>query len=251
MATVRDLCALYENFMLTPQAGRGVCQRCFNLTDGYDCCYACTQHPSVLDVVVPISYSVAHEQLHHALFGYKRPIGEVARRLAVQLAAVLWQFLDIHEPCVAGAAGIDAFPLVTSVPSGDGERDERHPLRWIVSELVGPTRERYERLLHRSSQEVPAHVFSREKFVAHRALTGEAVLLIDDTWTTGANLQSAARALKDAGAGPLAGVVIGRHLNRDWHENDRRLGALRRPFDWRQCVLCRSASEHSSEATAA
>jgi adenine/guanine phosphoribosyltransferase-like PRPP-binding protein len=106
-------------------------------------------------------------------------------------------------------------------------------------------------LLHRSSQEVPAHVFSREKFVAHRALTGEAVLLIDDTWTTGANLQSAARALKDAGAGPLAGVVIGRHLNRDWHENDRRLGALRRPFDWRQCVLCRSASEHSSEATAA
>lgn len=251
MPTVRELSAPYENFMLGPRSGAGVCRRCFNLTDGYARCYPCTQHPTVLDVIVPISYSVAHEQLHHALASYKRLTGEVARRLAMQLAAVLWRFLDAHEGCVARVAGVDAFPLVATVPSGDCTRDECHPLRWVVSELVGPTRDRYAQLLRRTSAEVDGHVFSREKFVAQRELNGEPVLLIDDTWTTGANAESAAAALREAGAGPLATVVIGRHINREWHENDRRLRALARPFDWRHCVLCLTDNAASSEATAA
>ncbi len=69
-------------------------------------------------------------------------------------------------------------------------------------------------------------------------LDGRSVLLIDDTWTTGANAQSAAAALKSAGAGRVAAVVIGRHLNREWHENDRRLRGITRPFDWSHCALC-------------
>ena len=64
------------------------------------------------------------------------------------------------------------------------------------------------------------------------------MLLIDDTWTTGANAQSAAAALKSAGAERVAAVVIGRHLNREWHENDRRLRGITRPFDWDRCALC-------------
>ena len=70
-------------------------------------------------------------------------------------------------------------------------------------------------------------------------LTGEPVLLIDDTWTTGANAQSAAAALKRAGAGPVAAVVIGRHLNRRWGSNDRQLNGLPKPFDWDRCVRCK------------
>jgi hypothetical protein len=70
------------------------------------------------------------------------------------------------------------------------------------------------------------------------ALDGEPVLLIDDTWTTGASAQSAAATLKKAGSGPVAAVVIGRHLNRDWGENDRRLRSLPTPFDWNRCAHC-------------
>ena len=66
----------------------------------------------------------------------------------------------------------------------------------------------------------------------------ESVLLIDDTWTTGASAQSAAAALKAAGAEHVAAVVIGRHLNREWHENDRRIRGIARPFDWQACALC-------------
>jgi hypothetical protein len=241
MPTVRELTALYENFMLAPRAGPSVCSTCFNLTDGYTRCYACANQASVIDVVAPISYSVAHEQLHHALASYKRLTGEVARRIGIQLAAVLWRYLEGHEQCMARAAGTASFPIVTTVPSGDRDRDDRHPLRWIVAELVGPTRERHERLLKRSGVDVGPHAFDADKYDAPRALNGEPVLLIDDTWTTGANAQSAAATLRAAGAGPIAAVVIGRHVNRGWHDNDRLLRALGRPFDWRHCALCAPA----------
>jgi predicted phosphoribosyltransferase len=105
---------------------------------------------------------------------------------------------------------------------------------------VGPTRERYERLLRRSGLEVAPRTFNIGKFGSVRPLDGEPVLLIDDTWTTGASAQSAAAALAHAGAGPVAAVVIGRHINREWHENDKRLRAIPRPFDWERCALCAS-----------
>ena len=238
MPSVRELSALYENVMLGPRRGPSVCVTCFNFTDGYSRCYACDHGRSVLDAVAPISYSVGREQLHHALASYKRLDGEVARRLSASLAAILWRFLAEHERCVARAVNTDHFNLVTTVPSSDRRRDEQHPLNWIVGELVGPTRDRHERLLERSQQDVAPRTFSPDKFAATRPLRGAAVLLIDDTWTTGASAQSAAAALKDAGADKVAAVVIGRHLNREWHENDRRLRGIARPFDWSTCALC-------------
>jgi hypothetical protein len=245
MATVRELSALCENFLVTPRRGPGVCVRCFNLTDGYRHCYACANCESVLDAVAPISYSVAHEQLHHTLATYKQPIGEVAKRLGIQLGAVLWRYLAGHEPCIASAAGESGhdgrFALVTTVPSGDAGRDDQHPLRWIVGELVEPTRERYQPLLRRSWLPARPRSFNPKKYATLRALDGESVLLIDDTWTTGANAQSAAASLKAAGAGPVAALVIGRHLNSEWHENKRRLKALAAPFDWSTCALCAPA----------
>jgi predicted amidophosphoribosyltransferase len=238
MPSVRELSALYENVMLGPRRGPSVCVTCFNFTDGYERCYACDNGQSVLDAVVPISYSVAREQLHHALASYKRLDGDVARRLGASLAAILWRFLAEHERCLARSATTDHFDLVTTVPSGDRTRDEQHPLRWIVGELAAPTRDRYERLLKRSQDEVEPRTFSPHKFAATRMLNAATVLLIDDTWTTGASAQSAAAALKDAGADRVAAVVIGRHLNREWHENDRRLRGIERPFDWSRCALC-------------
>ncbi len=238
MPTVAELTALYGNFLLGPRHGPGVCRECLNLTDGYDRCYACTRLEPWLDAMSAISYSIAHEQLHHALAGYKRSPAEVADRFAIELAAVLWRHLAGHEACLARAAHTDAFELVTAVPSSTRERDPSHPLRRIVGELTGVTRGRYVRLLRRSRTAVQPRAFSAAKYETTRELGGRSILLIDDTWTTGANAQSAAAALKKAGAGPVAVVVIGRHVNRGWRQNDRHLRRLPHPFDWAQCCLC-------------
>jgi predicted amidophosphoribosyltransferase len=238
MPTVGELTALYSNFLLAPRPGPDVCEWCFNFTHGYDRCFACSHGEQHFAAIAPISYSVAHEQLHHALAGYKRLSGEIARRLTIELAAVLWRHLAMHEHCVADEASVERFQLVTTIPSGDAHRDERHPLRQIVAELVAPTRDRHERLLRRSDHEAMPRRFDPAKFEPTRRLSGESILLIDDTWTTGASAQSAAAALRAAGSGPLGVVVIGRHLNRHWHENDRRLRGIARPFVWNRCALC-------------
>jgi hypothetical protein len=238
MPTVAELTEPYANFMLGPVRGPGVCEVCLTFTDGYPRCYTCARTPQALDAVAPISYSVAAGQLHHVLAAYKRLNGRVGRRLSIQLAAVLWRFLSGHEQCLTQAAGVRSFDLVATVPSGDGDRDAGHPLRRIVSEGVGPARDRHRQLLTRSGAPAEPHQFDRRRYDATCPLSGQAVLLIDDTWTTGANVQSAATALKEAGAQTVAAVVIGRHLNREWGQNERRLRALKRPFEWTTCGYC-------------
>lgn len=254
MPTVAELSAPYANFMLEPRRGRDVCSQCFNLTDGFARCYACTHGGRFLDAMVPISYSIGGEQLHHALASYKRLGGVVGRRFALGLAAVLWRHLQLHEQCLARAAGVVRFAVVTVVPSSHGDRDADHPLHELVS-LVGPVRARYERLLRRSGTPVAAHQFNSDRYEPLRELNGEAVLLIDDTWTMGANAQSAAAALKAAGAGPVAATVIGRYVNRGWGHNSRLLAGLERPFRWETCALCApdtrdGTSEHAALAPA-
>lgn len=243
MPSVAELSEPYGNFMLAPRHGPDVCSVCFNLTDGYGRCYACVHGGRWLDAVAPISYSVAGEQLHHALASYKRLPDPDARRFAFGLAAVLWRHLAAHERCLARAAGVDSFTLVTTVPSSQRERGAAHPLHRLVSELVRPARDRYERLLQRSDAYAVPHRFSAGRYEPRRELPGCSVLLIDDTWTTGANAQSAAAALKTAGAGPVAVVVIGRHVNRGWHHNDRHLRSLPQPFDWGRCPLCHETAD--------
>jgi predicted amidophosphoribosyltransferase len=238
MATVSELSAPYANFMLRPRPGPDVCDVCFNLTEGYGRCWACAHGGRFLDAVVPISYSIGGGRLHHALADYKRSAGWETRRLFAELAAVLWRHLDAHEPCVARAAGVAAFDVVTTVPSGDRRRDHAHPLHRLVGRRVGPTRDRHLRLLRRTAAEIPAHEFSPDRYESTIELNGQAVLLIDDMWTTGANAQSAAAALKAAGSGPVGAIVIGRHLNAEWGHNVDRLRSFERPFDWRRCARC-------------
>jgi predicted amidophosphoribosyltransferase len=242
MPSVVELSAPYANFMLGPRRGPGVCSRCFDLISGPGRCYHCAQHARWVDVAAPVSYSIGGEQLHHALTTYKRLTGEPGRYFLVGLAAVLWRHLDEHEGCLARAAGVNRFDVVTTVPSSDPDRWEAQALQQLVGTLVRPVRERYERLLVRTSAAVAPHRFNLNKYEAIRAVGGRSVLLIDDTWTTGANAQSAAAVLKAAGAGPIAALVIGRYVNRGYGDNDRQLHSLP-AFDWHTCPWCWTTSQ--------
>ncbi len=136
MPTVSALSAPYGNFLLGPRPGPGVCEVCFDLTAGPPRCHHCARPDRAIATVAPISYSVAHEQLHHALAGYKRPPADVAQRFQLELAAVVWRHLERHEACLARAAGVAGFNVVTTVPSSHAERDRTHPLRRIAGRAV-------------------------------------------------------------------------------------------------------------------
>lgn len=240
MGTVRQL-RMNPVLLHSPRRKPGVCADCFNLTRGFSRCFACAHLEHHLATMVPISYSVGHEYLHHILADYKRTRGPHADLAAEQVAAILSMFLARHEACVAAAAGVSGFGLVTTVPSSDPHRDDHHPLRRLVDRSVPQTAGRHARVLRRTPVPVEHRKFDARRYRAVRRLDGENVLLIDDTWTTGASMQSAAAALKDAGAATVAAVVVGRHVNREWCENDQRLDAL--PFDWGQCPICADPEE--------
>ena len=155
--------------------------------------------------------------------------------------------------CLAAAsAGVDEFQLVATVPSGDPLRDRHHPLRRIVGELIAPTRDRYERLLVRSSKPAMPRVFDTSRYRATRGLSGEAVLLIDDMWTSGASAESAAGALSAAGAGVVAMIAVARHINRGWQDNAERLERVARvAFDPLSCAICATGSCLTTKPAAA
>jgi hypothetical protein len=227
--------------LLSPRQGPGVCPRCLNLTGAFGLCRACRATEHHLAAVVPISYSVGGEWLHHLIVSYKRDADPSVPDAVAALARLCAEFVHAHERCLAAASAVAGFQLVTTVPSADPLRDLHHPLRRIVGELVAPTRERYERLLVRSETPAIPRVFDPARYRATRPLDGEAVLLIDDMWTSGASAESAAAALLAAGALTVSAIVIARHLNRGWHDNDLWLRRLARGgFDPASCAICAS-----------
>lgn len=222
--------------LVTPRAGCGVCELCFNLI-GPKCrrCRACAQNRDHLERLLPISYVLSGSPLHRTLAGYKRDADPSVPHAVADLATILERFLACHELCLGDG---QRFELVTTVPSGDRRRDELHPLRRIVSEMIPSVAGRHRRLLRPSARQLPPHTFDSHRFEALQQLHGERVLLIDDTWATGASVQSAAAALRAAGTGAVAAVVIGRYLNRGWPHNVERLQRLGGAFDWNRCVRC-------------
>ena len=179
-------------------------------------CYQCGRHarlaPGLLaDVVVPISYAVKRTALAGDLWRYKSwPVPSARARAS--LLALLVAFLHDHGGCVwphgrmPAPGRIPAPGRLAVVPTGCG-RLGPHPLL----ELPAPyLRLPSTRLVIRpgcQGRELDVHRFRADP------AAGASVLLLEDSWVSGASAQSAAAALKLAGARHVAIVVLGRHLD--------------------------------------
>lgn len=247
MASVFDLSEPYRNHLIPVlPPGPGVCAVCWTaVSPDFRLCFQCNQARSsfrqgLADAVVPVALAVKREQLAHELWHYKYDVdGNVRFRLTTRLAAILWRFLGQHETHIAEAVGTPEFNIVTTVP-GTQPREEVHPLEHIVGKLVGQTKDRYEPLLVRGRGSAAAkHSLAADRYAAARSLLdGPRVLLIDDTWTTGGNAQSAALALRSAGAEKVAIVVIGRHFDRAFGDCETYYRQARSTsFTWDACCL--------------
>ena len=226
---------------VVPPAASGLCEWCHRPSgEGWARCYSCNQVARQLsapsELVVPISLTELQGQLHYQLREYKSGNPEMQRDFMPRTAAILGYFLHQHSDCIAEAAG-GGWDLVTSVPSST-DRPGDHPLVRTIKMLT-TLRDEYEPLLRRGEQPTGHNLASDEGFVPTRELDGERVLLIDDTFTSGARAQSAASALNIAGASVAAIVPIGRVISPEFNEETaeywKRQTALE--FDFDVCCL--------------
>ena len=174
------------------------------------------------DAVAPIAYAVRGGQLAGDLWRYKSDRADAAES-AARLRAMLDGYLAEHGASVWRAAGMAAGPAaVAVVPSGRG-RPGGHPLPALVQSCVDVP------LIGLSvAPEEAAHVRGVDPrwLRVDGPVIDDDVLVVDDTWVSGGSAQSAAVALKLAGARRVAIVVIGRHVNPDDPRSERLLGAL-------------------------
>ncbi len=191
----------------------GLCLVCRGpVRSGYIRCFQCELHaqsaPGLLaDTVAPAAYAVKGGPLARDLWLYKS--GRAGSGPAgARVLSLLLLLLHEHGPAVWRAAGMSQPSVVCVVPSGRG-RPGPHPLRALAAPYLARP---WLSLRPRPGGDPWARALDTGRFQAAGLQPGETVLLLDDTWVSGASAQSAAAALKLAGAAAVAAVVVGRHL---------------------------------------
>ena len=219
-------------------AGRpGVCAVCRGPAGpGYARCFQCAQHDLLgrgllADTVVPVSYAVKGTPLAASLWRYKswRSPDPAARAC---LLALLLAFLHDHGRCVWRHAGMPAPGRLAVVPTGCG-RPGPHPLLALAAPYL---RLPVTGLAVRPGEQ--GRDPNPDRFIAERTGPGASVLLLDDSWVSGASAQSAAAALKRAGARHVAVVILGRHVDpADPRSVPLAARVAPRPYDPDRCAV--------------
>jgi len=166
----------------------------------------------------------------------------------------------IHDPCMRAAENGD-WDVATFVPSRT-PRTGPHPVTGIarnVARLAADDpasggRYQIKRVLMECGPLNVSRVANAARFAVPDAVRpqveGKRVLLVDDTWTTGTSLQSAAAALKAAGASSVTGLCVARWLSWKWEPEASLLEKVTvSAFDPFSCIagtyVCRlSSSQH-------
>jgi hypothetical protein len=161
------------------------------------------------DAVIPISYAFrSHPDLSQhswTLFSYKSRSTR-SREDGSRLTDLLTAFLSLHAQCITRVLG-GRPNWYTIVPSSQGRTD--HPLRTVANI---PSLDRLDSTIRSgySAQRSP-RLFELGAINPLQAkLSGESVLIVDDTWVTGNTAQSLAYQLKCAGASAVVILTLGR-----------------------------------------
>jgi hypothetical protein len=195
-------------------AGPGRCAVCRGpALPSFPRCFHCSLHwrsaPGLLaDAVVPLSYSIPGTAYARMLKLYKSVAAYRAEACPV-LRTLLLMFLHDHGRCMWASAGMARPSHAAVVPSGGG-RSGVHPLRALVEPYLALP---WAGLAACSGELVQAREFHTGRYRTVTPLPGARVLLLDDTWASGSSAQSAAAALKLAGARSVVTLVLGRHIN--------------------------------------
>lgn len=246
-----------------PRGGSCVCVICHGPASSagshcWSCARIAAQIGSPLTPIWPLALVTDHSQLRELLTTFKAGTDPALRATARrELLCFAGQAIERHRSCLEASAhprspsggrraASAPFDLVVTVPSsGSGRRSwcGTHPLELFAAELLErcrwllpPSSTAGDRAgstatLRRGRGRLGHLRANRAGYRSLVSLEGRSVLLLDDTYASGARLQSAAAALRDAGASALSAIVLGRVL----HESRT---ALSRAFTaWYASVL--------------
>ena len=212
---VAEVGGYLRNTVLEPQVTCGVCAT--PIRPDFDLCLRCHRDrrqfcQQLADLVVPVFYGIKGFQSAHLMRNYKDLIAPAVHN-RTQLSVLLLATLELHGGCVESRLGdeIDAWAIV---PSTRFDRIGEHPLR-VVTKQTGMLLPEIE-LATRPSAHLDERVTSADRFtVAAGDVERRHVLLIEDTWTSGAKCQSAVLALRGAGASSVTILALARWLKPD------------------------------------
>jgi predicted amidophosphoribosyltransferase len=194
--------------------------------------------------VVPVFLFGLGSPVHRALVGYKAGIASAGRAARAEaLGGMLGEFLRAHTSCLLGDA--DAGVLVP-VPSSIGGRrswNGRHPIAGLCERAAGQVPRLETAELLRAGDRPPRRLEARVsgyEVAEETGVGGQAVIVVDDMFVSGARALSAAAALTVAGAHVAAVVPLGRLVRPDHNAATAAFFATHslQAFDLARCALC-------------
>lgn len=220
------------------------CTVCAAPVDGWPHCINCHRHrqsehrSNLADVVAPLAYAwEGRSQLGKDVYSYKRgaEFSEPAANAFGNLAALLWSFSTFHSTCPGRQLGIPVSVRAVT-PSLRGNSGTRlRQLAALLPDTWPTVRVDATGVYGDDGRNLdPAHF----RIQTAGMIRGAHVLLLEDTWVTGAHSQAAAIALKLAEAAKVTVLPICRLLSPGWQPNrNYKNSTRRRPWNPDTCPI--------------
>ena len=226
-----------SGYLANPIHLPSTCRICCGVHDpAYgDLCYRCREiakHPLSSSTVGALTYAADRTQSARLMYGYKAARPGPSHRRTIE--ALLLTAIIGHTGCMYALTGAP-WAGWASVPSLREHAPTEHPLHAIIAPFLGTGSEIALRAKRPLTKE-QGRDFDPGHFVADPIDRPGTILLIDDSWVSGGHAQSAAVALRQAGAEQVAILAIARWMQPGYRDTTEVLAAAReRGYDPRRC----------------
>ncbi|WP_216894132.1 hypothetical protein [Nocardia alni] len=234
----------------------GICIVCRGATGDDRLCGYCRNHQRqfrglLADRTILLTYAQGYHpdgkhQSAHEVRAYKAhpPVPRCSQNLRLVIKAAV----ALHQSCITRWLGAN-WDAITFVPSAERPA-QTHPLAQLAGDVQQVTSNLPIFHLTPGPGSDSRRVLVDNRFAVPKdqrsMVNGRNVLIIDDTWTSGASAQGAAIAAKRAGANTVTTLCIARWLSWKWSPDRPVLQSLDNPYDPLVCpvdgLICRSAA---------
>ena len=236
MATTREIVEQHLGSLgrvLSVTSG-STCTACLGPVSNHDLCYACNElwrrkgAPwSLADKILPMS-SALNPGLWYTWLqtykGYHQERGDL-------LAALVYEYTQAHRASIDALLG-GSPTLWTIVPSKRGHTFVSQPFCRALCRVTTIANTLTQTLSLRTGERVDRREFRPQAFDCVIDVGDQRVLILEDTWVTGATAVSAAGALMSAGAAAVAIMPVARMIEKSfWPDDHPYLVNMSRPHD--------------------